>query len=162
MFKNKKVMPFGRQGFTLLEILLVVAAIAILAGIVILAINPGKQLAETRNAQRWSDVNSILNGAYQYSLDHNGDLPTNLPRIADCEIDCASIAANEICTTGGNCTGANLDTDLVSTYLTAMPEDPNAATADGTAYFACEDSSTGRVTVCAGSAEEGATIEVTR
>jgi len=54
------------NGFTLIEILLVVAAIGILAGIVILAINPAKQLGQTRNAQRKSDVNTILNGVYEY------------------------------------------------------------------------------------------------
>ena len=65
----------NRKGFTLLEILLVVAALAILAGIVILAINPTKQLGETRDAQRNSDVNAILNAVYQYSIDNNGFYP---------------------------------------------------------------------------------------
>ena len=66
MFKRLK----SKKGFTLIEVLLVVAIIAILAGIVILAVNPAKQLADTRNAQRRADVNTIINAAYQLSLIH--------------------------------------------------------------------------------------------
>lgn len=66
------------HGFTLLEILLVVAAIAVLAGIVIVAINPSKQLASSRNAARQSDASAILNSIYQYSLDNNGTFPTSI------------------------------------------------------------------------------------
>ena len=67
-----------KKGFTLLEILLVVAAIAILAGIVIIAINPAKQLGDTRNSQRWVDVNTILNAAWQYGIDNNGVIPAEI------------------------------------------------------------------------------------
>lgn len=73
-----KIINNNKTGFTLLEILLVVAAIAILAGIVIVAINPGKQLGATRNASRNSDVNTIINAVYQYALDNNGVFPSNV------------------------------------------------------------------------------------
>src|SRR3989344_6623338 len=66
------------KGFTLLEILLVVAAIAILAGVVIVAINPGKQLADTRNATRQTDVKTITDAVYQYSFDHGGAFPSGI------------------------------------------------------------------------------------
>jgi prepilin-type N-terminal cleavage/methylation domain-containing protein len=60
----------NQKGFTLIEILLVVAAIAILAGIVIVAINPAKQLGDTRNASRNSAVNTILNAITPVSYTH--------------------------------------------------------------------------------------------
>ena len=146
------------KGFTLLEILLVVAAIAILAGIVILALNPSKQLAETRNAQRWSDVNTMLNAVYQYSIDNNGSVPSTI-----------TATPTGICKTGGTCTGL-VDLSVLTTnetYLVGIPVDPNpnATACTDTTNSTCYEisqSTNGRVTVTATSAEEGETISVTR
>jgi type IV pilus assembly protein PilA len=138
---------------------LVVSAIAILAGIVIVAINPAKQLGDTRNAQRRSDVNTILNAVYQYMIDNNGTLPNNISTG-----NCASVDT-EICATGAaSCT--NL-TSLASTtenqkYVVTIPSDPSGATTtNGTGYRVAKNIY-GRITVCAVGAEQGAAISVTR
>jgi prepilin-type N-terminal cleavage/methylation domain-containing protein len=145
------------QGFTLLEILLVVAAIAILAGIVIVAINPGKQLADTRNAQRRVDVNTILNAVYQYYIDH-GNLPAGITN-----------SQKEICIGGtatSTCTGANLIplNELVwgETYLTDLPTDPNGSCDVNGICYEIYKSGNKRVTVVAPDAEEGETISATK
>ena len=147
-----------KKGFTLLEILFVFTAIGISAGIVILILNPGKQLANTRNAQRWSDVNIILNGIYQYSIDNDGDLPESIPLSSNC-----NTATQEICKTDTSCIGLTDLSGLTDgeVYLVAIPEDPSEATATSTDY-AVVQSDDGRITVCAPGAEEGETIEVTR
>ena len=151
------------KGFTLLEILLVVATISILAGIVILAINPSKQLGDTRNAQRRVDVNTLLNAVYQYAIDSNGFIP---PTVIIAGSSCGSNAAQEICKTGGVCAGlTDLSTYLVSStarYLVSIPADPVGTSTNGARYFIWKNSTTSRVTVCAPSAEQGATISVTR
>ncbi len=143
-------------GFTLLEMLLVVAAIGILAGIVILAINPTKQLGDTRNAQRKSDVTTILNAIYQYSLD------VSLPTLTTGACATSNTGA-EICTTGGTCTGLTDLSVLTASakYLVSIPIDPSETTANQTGYFVVKTADD-RVTVCAPMAEQGATITVTR
>ena len=143
-------------GFTLLEVLLVVAVIAILAGIVIVAINPGKNLGDSRNSQRQADVTTILNGVYQYALDNNGARPASL-----------TTTSTEICATGASsCTGL-VDLATVTAnekYLVAIPKDPQCNTtcaANGTGYK-INKTANGRLTVTAPAAEQGKTISVSR
>jgi prepilin-type N-terminal cleavage/methylation domain-containing protein len=162
--KSKTMKQVTQKGFTLLEILLVVAAIAILAGIVIIAINPTKQLADTRNSQRRSDVNSILNGVYQWSIDNKGKLPSGSSASST-----ISTTTKEICSDASStvCANANL-IDLSALwspnekYLVGIPTDPGGnATTSGTGYNIYK-STNGRVTVEALYAEESATIKASK
>ncbi len=145
----------NQKGFTLIEILLVVAAIAILAGIVIVAINPAKQLGDTRNADRRSAVNTILNAVTQYAIDNNGVLPTGISTTT------TEICSSSVATT--SCTGL-VDLSVLTLngkYLGAVPDEPQKTNANGAGYMISKNSN-GRVTVAAQFAEQGATISVTR
>ncbi len=66
------------KGFTLVELLVVIGIIAILFAVVLVAINPAKRFAEANNARRLSDINSILNGVLNYTVDQKGSLPAGL------------------------------------------------------------------------------------
>ncbi|OHA67079.1 MAG: hypothetical protein A3C82_02380 [Candidatus Wildermuthbacteria bacterium RIFCSPHIGHO2_02_FULL_47_12] len=143
---------YHQKGFTLLEILLVVAAIGILAGIVIVAINPAKQLGETRNAQRRADVNTILNAVHQYAIDNSGTLPAAI-----------TTTSTEICATGGTCTGL-VDLAVLTTnekYIVSIPLEPQKTNTNGAGYM-IKKTANGRITVDAQFEEQGAIISVTQ
>ncbi|MDO8482880.1 MAG: prepilin-type N-terminal cleavage/methylation domain-containing protein [bacterium] len=140
------------SGFTLLEILLVVAAIGILTSIVIVAINPNKQLGVTRNAERQTDVNTILNAVYQYSIDNNGFIPSTI-----------TASTTEICAVGGVCTGL-IDLTVLSTnqvYLISLPVEPQKTNVNGIGYMVSKTAN-GRITVEAQFEEQSAVISATR
>lgn len=143
----------SQRGFTLIEVLVVIGIIAILAAIVVIAINPSRQFAQANNSQRWSNVNAILNAVHQYAVDNRGALPSGI----------STTSPTEICKTGGTCTGLTDLSVLVPTYIVAMPTDPTGATVNGTGYTIwITSTSTGRVEVRAPSAELRQTISVTR
>lgn len=132
----------SQSGFTLLEVLIVVAIIAILAGIIILAINPTKQLGAARNTKRQADLNTIMSAVYQYSIDNNGAMPGTIIG-----------TAKEICFDATACTGGiDLWSTIVtstSKYLPALPCDPAAtcSTGNSTKYTILQDATTKRLTV---------------
>lgn len=145
----------SNRGFTLIEVLLVIGLIAILAAIVIIAINPARQFAQARNTQRASDVNAVLNAVHQNMIDNRGSwtCSTTIPTAA--ATISSAVATGDIC----EC--------LVDVFLPAMPFDPGS----GNHYTDCDDYNTsytiiqsagGRVTVSAPHAELGTTINVTR
>ncbi len=48
-----------RKGFTLIELVIVIAILAVLASVVVLVLNPAQLMAQARDSQRISDLSSI-------------------------------------------------------------------------------------------------------
>lgn len=132
----------SKKGFTLIELLVVIGIIAILAVIVLVAVNPARQFAQARNAQRSNDVNTILNAIHQNAVDNNGTFP----------------GAVALCSAPDPTAAATLAALLAPVYTSIMPTDPS-----GTDYTVCVTS--GRYTVAAPGTEippATAVISVTR
>ena len=147
---------FSKKGFTLIEVLIVIGLIAILAAIVIIAINPARQFAQARNTQRFSDVNAILNAVHQNMADNDGNWTCAAGGIPTSTTDMDSSSGYDICTC------------LVDLYIAEMPFDPvngsytNCSSYDTGYTIVKSTTQAGRVTVSAPSAELGESISVTR
>lgn len=143
----KKQIINGNKGFTLIEILVVIGIIAILATIVIIAINPAKQFAQARNTQRTSNVNTILNAIGQRIADNKGLFPT----ASGCPTALVASTTYNIASAGAGSIDLSC---LTPTYIPAqIPVDPNGGTWVSTSNYDTKYTvtvdSVGRYTVCA-------------
>jgi prepilin-type N-terminal cleavage/methylation domain-containing protein len=130
----------GQKGFTLIEVLVVIAIIAILAAIVLVAINPAKRFQDARNSQRKANVESILSAIQQNMIDNKGITTCTLPS-----------TATVIKSSGG----VDL-TGCLGSYLAILPVDPSKSGAQwtdktnyNTEYTVLQDSTTKQITVAA-------------
>lgn len=124
------------QGFTLIEVLVTIVIIVILAGITIVALNPGQNISDANDAKRKADVVTMLDAIWQYAAKNNGNFPTG--------ITATSQAISS--------TAANICSALVPTYVSKLPSDPTtgsytSCTTYSTGYTILVDSTGDRITV---------------
>lgn len=137
------------KGFTLIELIIVIAIIAILAAAIFVAIDPARRLHESRNARRWSDMTNILDAIVTYSADNEG---THYSEVASMTADAFYTIGT--CAAGGNtgCTAQTTQTACVdlsaigSNYMANIPVDPKDGTAAKSDYYLSVDAN-GAVTV---------------
>jgi len=149
-----------KGGFTLIEILVVIAIIAILAAIVLVAINPAKRFQDARNSQRQANVEAILNALQQNMVDNKGILT-----------GCGPVDSTvRTIKSGASATSTDLAPCLAN-YLAVLPVDPQApgswvsASNYNTGYtIKLVSATTGQLTIDAPNApgDNGGTISVTR
>ncbi|MEE9572102.1 MAG: type II secretion system protein [Candidatus Neomarinimicrobiota bacterium] len=150
-FKNKK-------GFTLIELLIVIGIVTILAGIILVAVNPAVQFGKANDSERKSEINSILKGVYQYqaSPSSRGNLPECLlgavpaaTTIPECDTDSSGVGVGNGAFEGAVELGSPADADtydcnsvLTPFYITVIPVDPdNNYDVSATGYYICQDNS---------------------
>ena len=146
-------MKFEKTGFTLIELIIVIAIIALLAAATFVAVNPAKRIGDANNAQGWADVTALADAWATYIADNTGTEVTTTPSIS------AGVTYSIATTTGGtanlaicqNSTGNETTTaayvdleGLVSGgYIGAVPTDPSYGGSDGhnTGYYMMKASS---------------------
>lgn len=141
--KNKK------EGFTLIEILVVIGIIGILAAVVLVAVSPGRQFKQARDTQRVANVNTLLNAIGQNMSDHQGTLFCNGTIISGMQTP--QIMKSD--TSGG---GLDIADCLMPDYIAKLPFDPGDTGGSyvspddyNTGYSLFIDDASGRVTVSA-------------
>jgi prepilin-type N-terminal cleavage/methylation domain-containing protein len=124
-----------KRGFTLIEILVVIGIIAVLAAVVLVAINPARQFKLARDSQRVSNVNALLNSISQNIAEHRGVFTCGLTPLA---LPTAATIVKSATTTGG----IDLAPCIVPTYISVLPYDPSTP---GAHFVSVNDYDTGYV-----------------
>lgn len=154
------------SGFTLVELLIVIAVIAILAAVAFVAIDPATRINEAQDSERWSAVNALMDAFLQSTVDSDGNYPAGVAANGTVHMVASTSGA---CTVSGCPTAVTTCTDfdgLVSSgYIASLPADPDGVSTYGSSNggtgYTLSVNSNGIVTVASCGAEQEA-IEVAR
>lgn len=147
-----------RRGVTIVEIVIGMSLVAVLGGIVLIAINPFGQVAGARNTQRSLHLQALMNSVRQ-----------NIAESGTNSFTCSSGAIPTTPTLMQATSGYNIAPCLIPSFLSAMPYDPKTVGARyvsnedyATGYTISRSSTTGQVTMTAVGAELGKSVTLTR
>lgn len=146
-----------RPGFTLIELLLVIGIVAILACIVIVALNPTQQIGKAHDVQRRLDLNDLADAIDRYRIDNKGKVPAGIGTASKpvCQADVSEKVCDE------NLRGVSLNL-LIPDYTKKIPRDPLIGeTGTGTRYM-IKKNADGTVTLLAPATEREEVISVTK
>lgn len=113
-----------KKAFTLIELIIVMAILAILISVVATAVDAPRSFAKTNDVQRISDIRNILNAIHEYTIDHKGILPPGLSineqQLGNSVSGCVNL--NRGCNVTNNIC-LDLSTTLAD-YFKTIPKDP--------------------------------------
>jgi prepilin-type N-terminal cleavage/methylation domain-containing protein len=110
-----------RSAFTLLELLLVIAVVAILAGIVLFALNPAGRLQEANDTKAIAKSNDLKKAIQAYVVDNGGSLPANISSLT-------TYGIYDVCKQGQSTNCVNLDVLVTNGYMSEIPVDSEGET----------------------------------
>ena len=156
----------SKKGFTLIELLIVITIIAIIAGIVFVALDPLKRFQNSRDARRAADVEAILSAVKVDQIDNGGTYLSTINNVGAGEV--FMLVDGSAMTFGCDDNNLNCDTNVNSDthcidlsglvtegYLGSVPvspagavtwDDGNVSGEEGTGYTLAR-ASTGLITI---------------
>jgi type IV pilus assembly protein PilA len=162
----------NKKAFTLIELLIVIAIIAIIAGIVFVALNPLARFAAARTSRRWADASAIMTAIKVNQIDNGGAYVTSVANMINGQtamisngtvtgtLNTSTCALTSIQTT----TDVDLSGLVTGGYLGSVPQSPNGNgtyTASSTGYTLTKATS-GLITVTACDSESSPQPSVSR
>ncbi len=159
--KNLFVKLKRESAFTLVELLIVIGVIAVLASLAFVALDPLARFQESRNAQRWTDVNAVLEAVKLDQVDNGGtyleaisDLTADLYYLIGAGDTCNVTCVNPTIVLQSDC--VDLEGLLDENYLQEIPFDPFTTGADSDhSYYYLVRHSGGALTVGSCDEEQG-------
>ncbi|MDD5749381.1 MAG: FISUMP domain-containing protein [Patescibacteria group bacterium] len=133
---STSILNFGSRGFTLLELIVVIAIVAFLAAAVFILVNPAKRIGQAQDAQRLRDIQALVRALDLYTAD-NGVLPASFDGYIQAGQKVVLCSEPDELSCDGqiyDCLVVD-DNDFLGIYLTQLPIDPGKESPTDTGYY---------------------------